>query len=61
MSDEQHELVNFKQLLLSQLYTLHALVNVLERKVLLTKEELTALEKTICSEKVSPIKTWLLV
>jgi hypothetical protein len=50
----QREQVDIEQLLLSQLYTLQALVNVLERKGLLTKEEileeLTELEKATCGE-----------
>jgi predicted amino acid-binding ACT domain protein len=54
LSDHQREQVDIEQLLLSQLYTLQALVNVLERKGLLTKEELleelTELEKATCGE-----------
>ena len=54
MSDKQREQIDIEQLLLSQLYTLQALVNVLERKGFLTKEEileeLTELEKTTCGE-----------
>jgi hypothetical protein len=54
LSDNQREQFDIEQLLLSQLYTLQALVNVLERKGLLTKEEileeLTELEKATCGD-----------
>jgi hypothetical protein len=55
LSDAQREQVDIEQLLLSQLYTLQALVNVLENKGILTKEEilkeLTELEKATYGEE----------
>ena len=54
MFSDNKEQIDIEQLLLSQLYTLQALINVLERKGLLTKEEileeLTELEKATCGE-----------
>ncbi len=39
-SNHKRDQVDIEQLVLSQLYTIQALVNVLERKGLITKEEL---------------------
>ncbi|NLW46935.1 MAG: hypothetical protein GXY86_06330 [Firmicutes bacterium] len=56
MSNEKLEQVDLEQLLLSQLYTHQALVNVLERKGLLSKEELInelkALKNVTCGPEV---------
>ena len=50
----ERETLSVKNLVLSQTYTLHALINILERKGITTKdevlEELSNLEELVCGD-----------
>jgi translation elongation factor EF-Tu-like GTPase len=54
MSDNQREDVPVEEVLLSQIYTVQALINVLEKKELLTREEILeefeAIKETLADE-----------